>query len=653
MLNTYGYFNSGYNSVSESKCHIVYLDYYQRGISWGEYEITNIIFPLFPTFEAQYVKKLENPDYRMRVVNLGSLVYAHEVTVDSFGVKTIVKRWLVDGQQRERHFDLLLTAINKVYPSIQLGDVMPVRYSKEGTVTPSVSHPSTDPFMVEIWEATVHTGKYKNTKNINSRRLQENYNRIYDFVANLGWSIEQMTAFVAYLKHNVLFAYKEVMVEDAGLAFIDENTNNNNLREYQIIKAFNATNNKNAELDELIEDTFENGVESLLNAGIPEGKIDIVFTHITRGLYAFDVGSTGKASYEEGKRCGQYLTRNAKKHGFNKSSDFEHFALVTLPKRIKAYLMIVEATATYNEATKYIHKLKQLGGDYVDSAMLSAVSDDDSEAEMKAKMNLVAHSLYMLNLNHAISNKLFTEGKYKPAVIEIMNNIRNKDFNKIRSELKRIINRRVNEMRVEHPRMAYITENNSSNNKSSRVLLQEVEDILIRASGEGNLPQLWNKDNFSTLYFTREHVVTTTFGKNEETMGISAFSHRSLLCLQGMIASSYNSQIGDIALADKLPVYLRSGGHWLGSLSSDYYNENGEPRSVKLRKWLAEKGIKLTPLPEEGLTEDFIEEHNKAFNQLVEYALSTDRLDEHTSTDEDEEIKTIEVAEKLPMVFSS
>jgi hypothetical protein len=625
-VNAYRYHISSQINAEQLMSNVHAIGHYQRDTDWSTIDCDNVIGGLLNKFDELYEAAQPNEsgeEQTRMVIPIGGVVFAHDFEVDSFGNRSPKISYLVDGQQRKRHLSLMITAVNKHYPSVQLGNLVPVKRSNDGVFYPVVSHPDTNAYMTELWKSKGAAVKSKPNANLSVRTLDTNYRHIEAMVKNLGWSLEKMEAFIEFFKYNVTFSTKEVLLEDAAKAFMDANTNHPNLKGYQLFKAgvsshLNYDDSKAAAFSL----TYDAYITKLITEyGVAKGKVDEHVVSILRALYATDTGTTGVASLDSLNRPWQWIEANTAKIGLITNEAWEKLAFVQIPLMFKALFIILDGEKKRAPETRYIYERQSLGGDYAHATMLSHICDfhEDSIDTLKLKLNNAAKYSIRLTDTYERSSKRRLDGKVRPKTIEMMNGLRGKTAAEGKANMIQLFKKTIEEFAAEgYTVSTSVREGSSSFNNFS---LRAVESMLSEMASEDRQESIWKyKAKDDSLALSIEHLIPTTYGRNGETAFtvFDAPNYRELLCMQGLLPLSYNSAIQDKPIKDKLSTYLLGGGIWLSSLSEGFYNDKSEVQSVKLREALKANKLSLTPIQGDEIDMDFIEKRNDLFNVLLD-----------------------------------
>jgi hypothetical protein len=546
--------------------------------------------------------------------------FAREIRVDSFGVKHVEKEYIVDGQQRKRNFSLLFIVINKLYPNLQLDKLIPFTKDKDGVRKPVVTHKDTDQYMLDLWKSSGLIQEPKNP-NLAVKSLHSNYQYIYHKIQELNWSEEKMAAFLVFFSENVKIGAKIVKVEDSAKAFMDSNTNQATLRQFQLIKAGISSHLiHNPALADKFCSMFDANIEKLrIEHNIAKGKIDDLISSMFRALYAVDTGSTGEASLDSLNHPFGWIENNADSIGLSDDQGWEDLAFKHIPHLFRALFLLLKAECTYDIETRHIKERSLLGGDYAHAVMLchTVGQFNDTDKQILEKLTNGARASMKLTDIYERSNRRRIDGKVRPNIVELMKLIRGKNT----AEGTRAISKFFDGLEKQFKSEGYLISDQVKESSATfnRFCLRAVETMLKLWSGETrDLAKLWD-DVRDTNSLTIEHMVPVTYGSHGETAfsPFEAPSFRELLSLQGLLPQTYNSSVQDKHISDKTPVYLSKGGNWLASVSPDFYKGSGKVISVQLAEKLKENNISLTPLEGGEITLAWVEQRSAAFNALL------------------------------------
>lgn len=627
-MHAYKALSHDYTTGGKLMENISYLGSYQRDPDWGPDECEIVLMSILRGFGKEYDEKAalrvegDTSEIKVdKVFSLGRMVFAREVTPDAFGIPTLNKEYIVDGQQRKRNLSLFFIAINKLFPSLQLGTLIPFAKDADGVMKPVVTHADTDDYVLAVW-------KYKGIipepvkPSFAVKMLDTNYRYLVAQIRGLNWSDEKMEAFLAFFTENVKIGTTTVLVEDSAKAFMEANTNQATLRQFQLMKAGVSSH---LIYDPALADKFclgyDKDIDKLRNLfGIPKGKIDDFIISMARALYAVDTGTTGEKSLDSLNRPFSWIEQNAERIGLNTEKDWEELAFKHIPHLFRVLYLLLEAERTYKFETRHIKERAVLGGDYAQALMLAitVIHFEDTDEQILTKLNFTARLSMKLTDKYERSGRRRLDGKVRPNIVELIKAIRGKTL----PEAHRAANKFFKDLEKQFKDEGYATSpqvREGAANFNGHAL-RAVETILkIWAGDASELPKLWDTSKSSNP-LTIEHMIPTTYGSNGETAfsPFEAPNLRELLALQGMLPQNYNSSIKDRAITEKMTQYLVGGGNWLASVSPDFYTEKGKVISSRLAENLKENGIKLSPISGNEITKDWAQERSAAFNALLD-----------------------------------
>lgn len=607
---------------------VSHLGSYQRDPDWGTDECEIMLMSLLRGFGKQYEENAaaraegDTSEVKIdKIFSLGKMVFAREVTTDAFGIPTLNKEYIVDGQQRKRNLSLVFIAINKLYPNLQLGGLIPFAKDSDGILKPVVTHSDTDEYVYAAWK---YKGIMPEPSNPSSavKMLDTNYRYLVTQIKELAWSDEKMEAFLAVFAENVRIGITTVLVEDAAKAFMEANTNQATLRQFQLMKAGVSSHLiHNPELADQFCLMYDKNVEKLKTVfEIAKGKIDDFIISMARAMYAVDTGTTGEKSLDSLNRPFSWIEQNAERIGLNTDKDWEELAFKHIPHLFRVLFLLLEAERTYKLETRHIKERAVLGGDYAHALMLAitVIHFDDTDEQILAKLNFAARLSMKLTDKYERSGRRRLDGKVRPNIVELIKAIRGKTL----PEAHRAANKFFEDLEKQFKEEGYYLSSQvreGAANFNGHTLRAVETTLKIWAGEETTLPQLWDTAKSSNP-LTIEHMIPTTYGANGETAfsPFEAPGMRELLALQGMLPKTFNSSIQDKPINEKTAVYLSKGGNWLASVSPDFYTGKGRVISARLAEQLKQQGIKLSPLPGDEITMEWTQERSDAFNALLD-----------------------------------
>lgn len=607
------------------------LDCFQREPSWSHVQIESALLQGGKALLDATRNQREVDVTKIGILAMGQISIApYPEDVDSFGNKH-VKYSLVDGQQRITYTSMLINGVAKLFPTVQLGSLKPLRYDPiSGEQIPVISAHNTKNAFKKIYTAT-EVPKLTLASSFDEKHLVKAQLFINNEISKWKMTAGEAQNLIDAIAQRMVFTVMETTLEDAPYMFIKINTNNTSLLGYQVVKGLIAGSIEDKELGEEFSIEFMKRIEKIQTLGIARGKMEGVITSCLRSKFGTVVGTVDEADFEMlTKNPGTWFANNADFLGYNSSEKFINLGASILAI-LDAYVLMLEAQETFNPAMENVFMLQDSGANYKEAAILSPIVYGDTVEMVKAKMELAAQGYIILTHAFDARRKSRTDGAFRKITVDFMKAIRNKpNLNDLAIAINTITASSIAEIEKEGYALGtLLKEYNHTNTVFTRNALQRIEHALAKADGTLDAKKIWKaKDCVKSLEPSIEHMVSNNFFKNDVSDDfdeLMAEDLRAMVALQGILSVGVNAQLNDKELERKLDVYFRDS-KYLGLFSKLSYNDAGLLKSVGMRKLFEELGVKPSHIVDGILTRDKVSEINALFNALFAYVQSPDRV---------------------------
>lgn len=609
------------------------LDYFQREPSWTHAQIDSALMQGVRALLDSIRKQSSIDGTKVGILAMGQISVApYPEEVDAFGNKSN-KYSLVDGQQRITYTSMLINGIALLFPTVQLGNLSPLRYDPiSQEQIPVISAYNTKNAFKKIYAAT-EVPKLTLASSFDEKHLIKAQMFINDEIKKWNMTVAEAQAVIDAISHRMVFTLMETTLEDASYMFIKINTNNTSLLGYQVVKGLIAGSIDDKDSSEWFSVTFMERIEKIQTLGVPRGQLEKVMTSCLRSKFGTVVGTVDDADFEMlTKNPGTWFANNAEFLGYQSSESFIQIGKEILAL-LDAYIIMLESQARFDASTENVFMIQDSGANYKEAAILSPIVYGNSVEMVKAKMELAAQGYITLTHEFDARRKSRTDGAFRKVTVDYMKAIRNKGtLQELALAISKVIASSVADIEKEgYVRSSQFKEYNHTNTVFTRNVIQRIEHTLAKADGTLNANQIWKtKDCAKSAEPSVEHMVSNNFFGNDVSDDFDEFMAedlRATIALQGILSVGVNAQLNDKKLADKIDVYYRDS-KYLGLLSPMSYNSDGSIKSVGIRKFFEDKNVKPSPLVDGILTREKVTEINALFNMLFDYIQNSSRITE-------------------------
>lgn len=426
-----------YDVLNEQKYTV---DYFQREYSWGQKHIEQLVSDLTTSFLQEYTEG----DIRAAGENYNNYYMGPFVVSVKDG-----KRSIIDGQQRLTSLTLLLIYVNNLQKELGISESIERMIFSEARGNKS--------FNIQVEERTecLHSlfnkGEYtpKESDDESTKNMAVRYADIVEFFPD-DIKGDVLSFFIDWLKFNVILveiiAYSD---ENAYTIFETMNDRGLNLTPTEMLKGFMLSRFHDTAKREKANTFWKESMQELHSYDKDEDQRFI--QSWLRAKYADSirqgkVGSKNEDFEKIGTRFHSWVRENLEKMGLseNSSEAFSSFIDIEFDFYLKAYLVMLDAIANLQEDLEHVYYINDWGiaSSLSFPLLLAPLTIEDTDNEVKEKMNLVAKYIETFVVRRAVNYRKFASSSIRYTMYSLVKEIRGKSI----EELKTILSQKLIDM---------------------------------------------------------------------------------------------------------------------------------------------------------------------------------------------------------------
>ena len=546
-----------------------YIDYFQREYRWKEKHIKLFIDDLTTTFLKSY-----DPNHKRALVEhyqnyyLGPVIFS--VNQDDG------KRSIIDGQQRITSITLLLIYLkhlqNNNEKKVSINElIFSEKYDDK-------SFNMTDKLREPCLKALFDKGEYEIQENDNETicNMVERYEDInQSFPEEL--TQEALPYFIDWFIRNVVIveitAYSD---ENAYTIFETMNDRGLNLTPTEMLKGYVLSKITDADQRIEINDIWRLQIQKLHSY---DETADQSFFHAWfRGKYAVNI-RPGKAGAENqdfeliGVQFHNWFRDNHKKQDFfnlQDSDEFVEYFRKIFPFYVKWYLKIWDAQVKYTEKMPHLYYINHWGiaESLQEPLLLSSIKFEDSEDEIKKKLDYTARYIETFTVRRSVNYKRFGHTSIKYTMFNLMKLTRNSELTDLAAKLSN----EINGINQKWDGVAEFTLH-GQNKKFVKHLLSRISGYVDELVGESTDYVSYHHPKKGKP-FQIEHIWGDKFEEHSEIEQESDFQWwRNSIGALILLPKGTNQSFGSDKYEEKLEHYIRENTY-VKTLCPGYYKRN-------------------------------------------------------------------------------
>jgi len=536
-----------YDVLNEQKYTV---DYFQREYSWGQKHIEQLVSDLTIAFLQEY----KEGDARSDGENYNNYYMGPFVVSVKDG-----KRSIIDGQQRLTSLTLLLIYVNNLQKELGINESIERMIFSEARGSKSFNIQVEE--RTECLQSLFETGEYT-AKDSDDESTKNMAVRYVDIVESFPEDIkgDVLSFFIDWLKYNVILveivAYSD---ENAYTIFETMNDRGLNLTPTEMLKGFmlsrfpdaakreKANNYWKASMQELHiydKDEDQRFIQSWLRAkyadSIRQGK----------------VGSKNEDFEKIGTRFHSWVRENLEKMNLTENSNevFSNFIDVEFNFYLKAYLMMLDAIENLQYDLEHVYYIDDWGiaSSLSFPLLLSSLTINDTDSEIKMKMNTVAKYIETFVVRRSVNYRKFASSSIRYTMYSLVKEIRGKSID----DLKIILSQKLMDMPEKWEATSQFGMH-GQNKRFVKFLLSRISSYIDREAGVDT-----NYDSYfrpSGKAFEIEHIWANKYERHTDEFDQKADFElfRNRLGDLVLLPRGTNQSYGDKPYADKHKHYVK------------------------------------------------------------------------------------------------
>jgi len=422
------------------------VDVFQREYRWGRKQIEQMISDFQDTFEEFYDPN--NHDTPEEVENYGYYYMGCIICTGGSPNK------IIDGQQRLTSLTLLLIYLNNLQKE----------QSAQGFRTVNIEHMIYDihfskkSFNIDVderqhcLEALLSNDTAYQPDNESSQNMMERYKDIEDLFPD-ELKGEALEYFIYWLMEKVLLLEIDTPSEDeAHTIFLTMNDRGLSLNSAEMMKAY--VMQQIIETDRaMVNHRWQNNINRIKSissydsSGVVNTEdVDFISTWL-RAKYAQTLREGKRGASDEdfellGEKFHTWVRSNAKaKMGLNKSIDYKALVMMEMTRVTDLYLKLKEYSATLTPGYEEVFYNANRDLNYQTTMIIAAVCNDDSEEDVKRKIQMVSKFVDDFASIRIFNFKKVNWNTNKYLLFRVMREIRNQDCRTVGMVLVRALRR--------------------------------------------------------------------------------------------------------------------------------------------------------------------------------------------------------------------
>lgn len=529
------------------------VDYFQREYKWQRENIEQLITDLVQEFGNNYNEGDNTPKVATySTYYMGSIVLCN---------KTDGRLSVIDGQQRLTSLTLLLIYLNNLTKN-QYGSLL-------GSLIYSDSY-GVKSFNIDVeerkscLEALFNNGEYtpKEDDEASVLTMAERYQDIANCFPD---DIEgqKLESFLYWLTQRVVLVQITAPTEDNAYT-IFETMNNRGLAltNSDMLKGFILSNFNDDNKRKTFNQVWKKDMLSLFEYG--KDTDNLFFQSWLRAQFAETIRQTKigaiNMDFENiGSRFHNWFKDNYKKGLLEKAinNSIEDFMETNYKFFLKVFLMIKEAENTFNKELEHLYYIRFWGiaPSLTYPLLLSPLTINDKESDIKNKMELVARYIDGFVVRRSVNFKLFTASSIRFTMCNLVKSIRGKGL----QELKLILQEKMQEVDAEYNFQKGMSSFrlHGQNKYFVKYFLSRLTTYLDEGSQLGN-DFVKYMTNPKCKPFEIEHIWCNHIELHaDEFTQIHEFTEwRNRIGDLVLLQNGTNQSLSDMPVKDKLPIYM-------------------------------------------------------------------------------------------------
>ena len=422
------------------------VDVFQREYRWGRKQIEQMLSDFQDTFEEFYDPN--NHDTPEEVENYGYYYMGCIICTGGSPNK------IIDGQQRLTSLTLLLIYLNNLQMEQAAQGFRTVKF--EDMIYDD--HYGKKSFNIDVddrqlcLEALLSNNSTYQPNNESAQNMMDRYRDIEDLFPD-DLKGEALEYFIYWLKEKVLLLEIDTPSEDeAHTIFLTMNDRGLSLNSAEMMKAYVMQQIVEADRA-LVNHRWQDNINRIKSASSYDSSgvvntedVEFISTWL-RAKYAQTLREGKRGANDEdfellGEKFHTWVRSNAKaKMGLSKSVDYKNLVMTEMTRVTELYLKLKEYGSTLTPGYEEVFYNANRDLNYQISMIISAVCNDDSEEDIKRKIQMVSKFVDDFASIRIFNFKKVNWNTNKYLLFRVMREIRNQDCRTVGMELVRTLRR--------------------------------------------------------------------------------------------------------------------------------------------------------------------------------------------------------------------
>ena len=422
------------------------VDVFQREYRWGRKQIEQMLSDFQDTFEEFYDPK--DHDTPEEVENYGYYYMGCIICTGGSPNK------IIDGQQRLTSLTLLLIYLNNLQMEQAAQGFRTVKF--EDMIYDD--HYGKKSFNIDVddrqlcLEALLSNNSTYQPNNESAQNMMDRYRDIEDLFPD-DLKGEALEYFIYWLKEKVLLLEIDTPSEDeAHTIFLTMNDRGLSLNSAEMMKAYVMQQIVEADRA-LVNHRWQDNINRIKSASSYDSSgvvntedVEYISTWL-RAKYAQTLREGKRGANDEdfellGEKFHTWVRSNAKaKMGLSKSVDYKNLVMTEMTRVTELYLKLKEYGSTLTPGYEEVFYNANRDLNYQISMIISAVCNDDSEEDIKRKIQMVSKFVDDFASIRIFNFKKVNWNTNKYLLFRVMREIRNQDCRTVGMVLVRTLRR--------------------------------------------------------------------------------------------------------------------------------------------------------------------------------------------------------------------
>jgi len=422
------------------------VDVFQREYRWGRKQIEQMLSDFQDTFEEFYDPK--DHDTPEEVENYGYYYMGCIICTGGSPNK------IIDGQQRLTSLTLLLIYLNNLQMEQAAQGFRTVKF--EDMIYDD--HYGKKSFNIDVddrqlcLEALLSNNSTYQPNNESAQNMMDRYRDIEDLFPD-DLKGEALEYFIYWLKEKVLLLEIDTPSEDeAHTIFLTMNDRGLSLNSAEMMKAYVMQQIVEADRA-LVNHRWQDNINRIKSASSYDSSgvvntedVEFISTWL-RAKYAQTLREGKRGANDEdfellGEKFHTWVRSNAKaKMGLSKSVDYKNLVMTEMTRVTELYLKLKEYGSTLTPGYEEVFYNANRDLNYQISMIISAVCNDDSEEDIKRKIQMVSKFVDDFASIRIFNFKKVNWNTNKYLLFRVMREIRNQDCRTVGMVLVRTLRR--------------------------------------------------------------------------------------------------------------------------------------------------------------------------------------------------------------------